>query len=530
MFHNNYGIYCASRGQGKTYLLALFVIIQSILYPGTRICVVSATRSQANEVLKKIVEDYKKHYTWGSDNLRREIESDNVGTNKAEIIWKNGSITKVVTASDNARGNRANILICDEFWMINLDTINTVLRRFLTVPRHPGYLDNPKYAHLEERNKELYAGSAWLKSHWSFDKCRAYFANMLTEDKQYFICGLPYQLAIKEGLLSRKQIEDEMGDADFDAIKFSIEMETIWLGDKDSAFFSYDTITSNRRLKFPVYPDESINKIPELKPDERRIMSVDIALMASKRHKNDATSIIINSAIPTNDTDYVGNIIYLENHEGILANDLALVIKRLFKLYKCTDLAIDARGVGMGVLDLLLQDMVDPETGEVYPAYSCCNNKEIADRCRVSNAPEVIWAINASSAFNTEICTLLRTGFQNKKINLLISQFDAEELLQDKIKQYKSMSAEKQQYYKLPYINTTLLVYELINLKHQIQGTNIKISEVSGARKDRYSSLAYNYWVQIQLARKNLGNENPFVDRRNYLEGFKKLNKKPIGY
>ena len=50
----------------------------------------------------------------------------------------------------------------DEFRMVSLNVINTVLKRFLTAPRQPGYLNNPKYADKQERNKEIYMSSAWL--------------------------------------------------------------------------------------------------------------------------------------------------------------------------------------------------------------------------------------------------------------------------------------------------------------------------------------------------------------------------------
>ncbi|MDF2884232.1 MAG: hypothetical protein K0R54_4799, partial [Clostridiaceae bacterium] len=33
-------------------------------------------------------------------------------------------------------------------------------------------------------------------------------------------------------------------------------------------------------------------------------------------------------------------------------------------------------------------------------------------------------------------------------------------------------------------------------------GVNIKVFEKSGMRKDRVSSIGYNYWVQCQLERK----------------------------
>ena len=55
---------------------------------------------------------------------------------------------------------------------------------------------------------------------------------------------------------------------------------------------------------------------------------------------------------------------------------------------------------------------------------------------------------------------------------------------------------------QMPFIHTTLLVNELINLEYESKGANIKVFEKSGMRKDRVSSVGYNYWVQKQLSLK----------------------------
>lgn len=186
--------------------------------------------------------------------------------------------------------------------------------------------------------------------------------------------------------------------------------------------------------------------------------------------------------------------------------------------------------VGLGVFDALIQDMVDPATGELYKALNCCNDKVMAERCKVPNAPQVIWSIKASSSFNNEICILLRSGFQKGKINLLVSEFEADEILKDKIKGYSKMPAFEQLQYKMPYIQTTLLIYELINLEHEIKGVNIRIIEKAGMRKDRYSSLAYNYWVQCQLEREILKKKKIGFDANAYASKLRRLNKKPNTY
>lgn len=325
-----------------------------------------------------------------------------------------------------------------------------------------------------------------------------------------------------------------MSETDFDEIKWTMEMESLFWGDEAGSFFSFDDISHRRKLKNPMYPTDVISnktyKIPDLKPDERRILSVDVALMASKSHNNDASAIIINSAIPTSNGHYTANIVWLENHEGLNTDELALVVRRLYKIYKCTDLVIDTSGQGLGVYDALIQDIVDPETGELYPAISCCNDKDMAERCKVANAPKEIWSIKGNAAFNSEICILLRSGFQNNKINLLVHEIIGEDVLKSKYKSFNKMSQAEQIEYRMPYIQTSLLVTELTKLEYEVKGANVKIKERTGMRKDRYSSLAYNYWVQCQLEREILRKPKSGFDVKDYAKKMRLLNKKPITY
>lgn len=488
-------------------MVALFCTIRCILYPGTKIVVCSSTRSQANEVLSKITDDFCKLHDWGSANLNAEISYKSVGQNNAVIEFYNGSWIQVKTASDSGRGARANILVSDEFRMIDLDIINTVLRRFLSASRQPGYLSNPKYAHLIERNKEIYMSSAWYQSSWSFEKVKAYFVNMMDDTKKYFVCSLPYQVSILEGFLPRQQIEDEMSEADFDPIKFSMEMESLFYGDTDGNFFSYDDISKRRKIKHTFFPFELCQKkdmsIAKLAPGEERILSVDVALMSSKRNANDASALIINSAIPISDVDYMSNIVYMENHEGLTTDELGIIVMRTFYTYKCTQLVIDTNGLGLGVYDYIIKDQYDAQTGATYKALTCCNDDEMASRCKVKDAKKVVWSVKATSSFNNEICILLRSGFQNGKINLPIHEFEGEELLKSNIKGFNKLSPRDQALYKMPYVQTSLMINELVNLDHEVKNGNIKIMEKSGMRKDRYSSLAYNYWCLNQIVRKN---------------------------
>lgn len=499
MMHYNFVMYLAARGQGKTYLTALFCCVRCILFPGTKIVVSSGTLKQANEVLLKIQDDFMKQ----SSILRSEIEKCNIGQNDASIYFKNGSWIKTRTSSENSRSARANCIVVDEFRMVDETVINTVLRKFLTSPRQPKYLQKPEYAHMQERNKEIYMSSAYFKSSWAYRKAQSYTLNFFDDTKKYFICGLPYQVSVREGLLSRSQLEDEMSEADYNELVQQMEMECLWFGDTDGSLFKFDELTARRRLRKAFPPLSFCNDkitIPKLTTTGKRILSIDVALMQStKKKKNDASAIFINELIQVNDTAYQSNFVYGETFEGLKTDELGMIVMKYFYEYQCTDLVLDTNGIGLGVYDFITKDQVCQENGKRYQAMTCINDKDMAERCKVRDANKVVWSVKANANFNNEICVLLRNGIQNGKINFLISEQDADSSLKETYKGYFKMSPTEQAKLKMSYVQTTFAVYELIKLDHEVKNGNIKVKEVEGMRKDRYSSIAYSYWCACQL-------------------------------
>lgn len=499
MIHYNYVMYLAARGQGKSWLTALFCCVRCILWPGTKIIVSSGTLKQANEILLKIQDDFMAQ----SPILCSEIKKCNIGQNDATISFYNGSWIKTRTSTENSRSARANCLIADEFRMIDDTILNTVLRKFLTSPRQPKYLNRPEYAHLQERNKEIYMSSAYFKSSWAYKKAQSYTLNFFNDRKKYFICGLPYQVSIYEGLLSREQLMDEMSEQDYNELIQLMEMECLWFGDEGDNLFKFDEIQRRRKLKTAFMPLKFYNEknlVPKVGDAAERILSVDVALMASsKKKRNDAAAISINDAIQTDNTTYQCNFPYIETFEGLTTDALGLVVMRYFYFYKCTQLVLDCSGVGLGVYDFICKDQYDPETGETFKALCACNNDEMAERCKVKDAEKVVWCVKADATFNSNICVALRNGIQNGNVSFLVQDQDAEEILNKNFKGYAKLSLPDQTLLKLPYVQTTMAEYELIKLDSDVKDGKIKVKEVSGMRKDRYSSLAYSYWCAKQL-------------------------------
>lgn len=507
MFSCTQFMFLAARGLSKTYTTAVFCCIRCILYPGTNICVASKTIKQAKEVLKKITNELMPN----SPNLRLEIAQVVINSGDAHISFRNGSNIFVSTATDTARGGRCHILIVDEFRLAKKDVIDGILKPFMRSERMPGYLNKPEYKHLgSERNKEIYMSSVWLKSHWAYKESQSYVVDLFNNNKKVFICGLPYQLSIKEGLLNRKQVEEDMMAATFNEISFSMESGCLWWGEAENSFFKFDTLSKARRIRTALYPQEiytqisnKIVKYVEKLPGEIRLLSADIAVMSSKKNKNDATAIFVVQLLPTKDGQYIRNVLYSETHEGGHSKDQALIIRRLFDQMGCDYIVIDTQGVGVGIFDNLVDDMTDDITGKFYPAFTCINDEEMAAHYKGSsrNPAKVIYSIKASTKWNSQCAYALRDCIERGKMRLLLDEEEFDEIMENS-KAYNSLSVEDRLTLKMPFIQTSLLINELVNLEYTTVGTEIKIKEIGTARKDRYSSLSYANQIANELERK----------------------------
>lgn len=501
-------VFLGARGIGKTFLTAVFCVTRCILWPGSKIAIASNTRSQAIIVLEKIMLELMPN----SPELAAEINQKQSKTNgtEARIVFNNSSYLKVVTASDSARGSRCNVLILDEFRLISLDVINTVLRKFLTQRRMPKYDEltetERKIEYNKEKNKIIYASSCYFADHWSYTKSLDTVKSMVIPGRRDFICSLPYELSIKEGLLDPDIVESEMLESNWSEIKHMMEYESIFYNSSEDAFFDFNTVSKNRHIQYPMLPvslsaklksNNNIRIQPKL-PGEKRLLSADIALMASTRHNNDATAIHITRLIPTKAGRYTVNLVYTEPNEGMRTEEQALNIRKLYEEYDCDYIVLDAKNVGLAVLDCLSNDISDPETGEIFPALSCCNNDDLAARCVTKDAKRAIWAIMGNAKFNSDVALLLREGFRSGRVRLLVNEYDGEDAL-NSLQGYSSLDAQDRTKLLMPYINTTLLINEIVNLRHEEVNGLVKIAEKSGMRKDRYSSLSYNYYVALQL-------------------------------
>ena len=246
--------------------------------------------------------------------------------------------------------------------MVEKSIIDTILSPMLNAPRSPGYLRKKEYKHLTEVGSKYFLTSAWYAQSELYSQLKDYTARMLTDNSKFFACDLSYQCSIEAGLLMRETIENEMAEQSFNQISFMMEYEGKFYGSSEDALFEFNLLNSRRNLKDALYGldyyRENGIQIPKKQINEKRILSLDIALLASRKHDNDASCFILNQCIAVNDNDYVSNISFVDTKEGLVTEELGLLTMRYFYQYDCDYLAIDANGRLMPSLSVMINEKV----------------------------------------------------------------------------------------------------------------------------------------------------------------------------
>lgn len=508
---NTYVMIVASRGVSKSFTIAVFCILRCILYPDTKIVIASGVKNQAGLIItQKIKKELLKYPA-----VELEIKNINTGAQNTSVEFHNRSSIEAVVSNDGSRGYRANILILEEFRMISKEVMDTVLIPFLNVKRVPPYMLNEKYSamdELNEKNVQIYISSAYFKSHWMWKSMIGARNSMLKGSRGRVFFALDYLLSIHHRMMDKEEIEEKKASPDFDPIGFSMEYENIMFGQSSDALFTLEDIEPNRVIENIFYPHNNIDyiaskekntnfelpKYPKRK-GEIRILSVDVALVEGSN--NDNTIIKCWRLLPEGNY-YRKKVVYIESVHGMLADKQAIRIKQIFKDFTASYVALDTAGLGVSVLGELMKVQWDEDRLEEYDAWSSFNNNKL--KVRDINAVPVIFSINATKDLNHNIIVSLRNNLKNQIIELPINELDAREIKKANDEKFEKMSPEEQARIIRPFLESTKLVNEMVNLEKVDDEGKLGVKKKSGQRKDRYSALAYGNWLAKHLEEQNL--------------------------
>lgn len=236
-----------------------------------------------------------------------------------------------------------------------------------------------------------------------------------------------------------------------------------------------------------------------------RVLSCDIAM--SSGSTNDNSIYTLAELIPMKGY-YLRRIIYIESHNGKTAMEQAVRIRRLISDFDVDTCVLDCLTIGLPVLDLLGEQLVDDETGEEYRPLCAYNDEDLKARCRVQNAIPMIFGMRANSQLNSDMIVEMKALFQQNKVEMLVDESEAENFLTKTNKLYKDGEPEKRAEMMLPYVQTSLAINECIQLETELRQGRIAVKERGTNTKDRFSSILYLCWVSSLIEKENMREDN----------------------
>lgn len=507
----------ACRAAAKSFIIALYACCKAIVKPNSKIVLGSATRGQSKLIIS---EKIKNELMNMSPTLRKEISGIKDSAHESIVYFRNGSTIKVFTANEFARGLRSTDAVREEFRQIDKNIDDSVISPFQTIRQVP-YMIDPYYENIEELKEDpidIYISSSWFDDgHWMWDIVDQAYKGMLEDDNSVML-AFDESITLKHNIRTQKQMQQEKKKQD--PITWQIEFLNLKIRNNASAFFTYSMLTDVQKLRQVFYPrnhkDVKFHKkhksiIPK-QEGEVRVISCDIAFVEGKQNDNSVYSCI--RGIPetltyeTENADVEVKQGYKRQYSYIESNQLgdttkqAIRIRQLYEDYEADYIVIDCRNGGLQTLYALGKTLYDEERGIEYPPLKCMNNDTYASVVKNPNAPEVIFAINATAQLNSDIAYSYRRSLMEHRMELLVNFNTArEEILNDNSDYLNELDIDLQFEFERPFLETQAMISECAELLYEKNPSTgaIKIYEQGNNRKDRYTSCSYGSYFFDQL-------------------------------
>lgn len=506
-----------SRASAKSFIVAVFVVARSILYPGLETIVAATTKDQAGRIIKNKVQ----YLFDNSEICKQEIVKITSNNNTYECTFRNGSRMSVVAANEGALGARCSDLVVDEYAKMDKSVLDNILKPFL-IPRQTPFSKKQEYSDIVEPVRSYYISSAWYTSEWWY-KTALLTAKAMIEGQSAGFFATDYLTTIKHNLKTIQQMEEEKRDN----IVFDMQYGNVPGSSNADAYFPINFF--KRTIQKAFYPlrkeDYGLKKNPFAIPrvtDEIRIMGIDLATRSSSQNDNSVTSCI--RLIPTK-KGFSRALVYMESSHGANSIVQANRIKDIWYWFNADYISMDIAQIGISVFDSMSAPYYNEELGIQYPAFTVMDSldidqkvrDELRERTTGTNALPIIFPISGTPSLNNDIHVAFRTSLQKKLWSFLIDADEAEDFLLRTQKDFFNVEdSTMRSYFLHPYVQTSLFIFETTNLKMQVTNQFVKLETLG--RKDRYSSVSYANFL-ASIFDKDLLRQDSDEDDWSILEG-----------
>lgn len=484
------------RAYSKSFLSVLILMIRCILFPGSHLFVTTGGKEQAAGIAKEKVEELCKLIP----GIRNEIDWSR-GASKAskdmvEYKFKNGSVLDIMAARQSSRGKRATGGLMEECILIDQTLLNEVIIPTMNVDRRLS--DGTRHKEEVINKSQIYVTTAGWKNSFAYEKLIQILIQQIIEPSEAVVLGGTWRIPVLEELLSKSFIEELKLDGTYNDASFAREYESEWSGDAENAFFSSEKFDKHRVLLQPEYEYSGRSS-----KSAYYVLGVDVG------RKDCTTECMVFKVTPQAQGSSLKTLVNIYTWEAEHFGIQAINIKKLFYKYKARTVAIDANGLGAGLVDFMLIDQVDPETGDILPNFGVGGatwenwEKDFRKYKTPDTELDAMYLIKANAPINTEAHTYVQTQLASGKIKFLIDESQAKSKLMG-TKMGQAMSADKRADYLKPFTLTTILREQMLNLVEENEGVNILLKQSSkGIKKDKFSAFEYGlYYIKQEEDRK----------------------------
>lgn len=490
------------RAYSKSFLSVLVLMLRCVLYPGSHLFVTTGGKEQAAGIAREKAEEICKLIPGMKNEIDWSRGATKASKNMVEYIFKNGSKLDIMAAQQSSRGKRATGGLMEECILIDQTLLNEVIIPTMNVDRR--LADGSRQEDEVINKSQIYVTTAGWKNSFAYEKLIQILIQQITEPGQAIVLGGTWRVPVMEKLLRKSFIEELKLDGTYNDASFAREYESEWSGDAENAFFSAERFDKHRVLLQPEYEFSGRSS-----KSAYYILGIDVG------RKGCTTEVCVFKVTPQAQGTSLKTLVNLYTWDEEHFEAQAINIKRLYYKYKCRTAVIDANGLGIGLVDFMVKDQIDPETGELLPNFGVENDEEgFYKKFKTADTEvDAMYLVKANAPINTEAHTYVQTQLSSGKIKFLIDENQAKvKLMSTKVGQ--NMDNDKRAEYLKPFTLTTILREQMLNLVEENEGVNIILKQASRSiKKDKFSAFEYGlYYIKQDEDRKKKRKKRNIAD------------------
>ena len=413
-----------------------------------------------------------------------------------EYLFKNGSKLDIIAAQQSSRGKRATGGLMEECILIDQTLLNEVIIPTMNVDRR--LADGSRIEEEVINKSQIYVTTAGWKNSFAYEKLIQILIQQIIEPAEAVVLGGTWRVPVMEKLLKKSFIEELKLDGTYNDSSFAREYESEWSGDAENAFFSAEKFDKHRVLLQPEYEYSGRSS-----KSAYYVLGVDVGRIGC------TTEVCVFKVTPQVQGASLKTLVNIYTYDAEDFEVQAINLKRLYYKYKARIVALDANGLGIGLVDFMTKSQIDPETGDELPPFgveggTSEDTLELYKKIKGPGVENDAWyLIKANAPINTEAHTYVQTQLASGKIKLLIDEGQAKIKLMS-TKAGQNMDNDKRAEQLKPFTLTTILREQMLNLVEENEGVNIILKQSNrGIKKDKFSAFEYGlYYIKQEEDRK----------------------------